>query len=623
MVKLKNITHIFIVLCCLFSINIYADTSDLIEEFDKTFYNSPERLLEITEELEKNLPTIKSYPEKINVFLKIIEYYHYYTDMSKYKYYLDKGFSLSKRNKNYKIEFFHLYKAIYMEWQGEDFKKALKNYKSAIKYGLLHENRKVLFTTYNHLGDNYSLTMNAHKALENYRKAENFIDNVEEHFFVKQGIALLFYYLGIYDLAEEELLKCLEAFNNWKEESVVKNEHLNLSIRDLKISTYDMLINIKSKQKEYGKSLYYAEKNLNEVLKTKDQSAIFVAYVKLSFAHIFLNQLGKTEMYMKEAENILQKEKFKDIDTLYNYYMTKYYYYLEKKDYIKSEKSLLKLIEMLEKENKNGVERISDRISNIKQKNGKIKEALYYQNMYIKNYYQTRNEKESSLSLFLHESYKESNLIKKNNQLEKDNISKTKSLDNLEEDSQNKSLTIILNVGVSIIVLLSIILFVLLYVKNRKIANRNDLTNTYNRRYIFNILEKSIKKKEDFSIILLDIDFFKSINDTYGHETGDLILIELTKLLKNNISKNEILARIGGEEFLIYTKSKETLKIAEKLRRKIEENIFDKENQKLKITSSFGIREYENRMSVDILYNEADKYLYEAKRLGRNKVVNK
>jgi len=151
------------------------------------------------------------------------------------------------------------------------------------------------------------------------------------------------------------------------------------------------------------------------------------------------------------------------------------------------------------------------------------------------------------------------------------------------------------------------------------------LTNVYNRVKIDEIIEIELKRKRrydhTFSVILIDIDYFKLVNDTHGHLIGDLILKEFSQILKDNIRDTDFLGRWGGEEFIIIctqTDQKGTFALAENLRREIEKFDFTTVG---KITASFGIYECRDEDNENSVIENADKALYQAKRDGRNKVV--
>ena len=161
-------------------------------------------------------------------------------------------------------------------------------------------------------------------------------------------------------------------------------------------------------------------------------------------------------------------------------------------------------------------------------------------------------------------------------------------------------------------------------------AKNDYLTGLYNRRYFDEkakkALLKSTKKNSLMSLIVLDIDYFKKINDTFGHAIGDEVIKSLAELLKDNTRKEDIISRFGGEEFVVLlpnTSKEEAFDIAEKLRHKVETtklNIYDK--QFVKFTISLGIDESNNNSSnISEIINNADMALYEAKNSGRNKTI--
>jgi len=124
----------------------------------------------------------------------------------------------------------------------------------------------------------------------------------------------------------------------------------------------------------------------------------------------------------------------------------------------------------------------------------------------------------------------------------------------------------------------------------------------------------------DASVIMIDLDNFKTINDEYGHLTGDKTLIQLSRLLVRLTRKSDIVGRWGGEEFLIIcpNTSLESGKIlAESIRKKIESHEFESIKR---LTSSFGVSAFQKEVSIEKLIDSADKALYQAKKMGRNHV---
>lgn len=162
-------------------------------------------------------------------------------------------------------------------------------------------------------------------------------------------------------------------------------------------------------------------------------------------------------------------------------------------------------------------------------------------------------------------------------------------------------------------------------------AVTDDLTQIYNKRYIIERLPAHIAiahlENRPLSFMMADIDHFKTINDTYGHLAGDHILKEFAQILRENTRQDkDWIARFGGEEFIVCftdTDKALALTIAERMRKSIEETIFNYSGEKIRLTSSFGLctMSSEEIMDYEALIHCADKNLYEAKKTGRNRVI--
>jgi len=157
-------------------------------------------------------------------------------------------------------------------------------------------------------------------------------------------------------------------------------------------------------------------------------------------------------------------------------------------------------------------------------------------------------------------------------------------------------------------------------------ASTDFLTKLYNRRKFDSLIEYEIEqikryKHGNLCIILLDIDNFKIVNDTYGHDTGDEILKEIGQIIKISSRNSDVTSRWGGEEFalsLSHTNIEEAMLVAQKIRISIENFKFQND---LSITCSFGLSQFRTSDTYQTLFKRADTALYEAKNTGKNKVV--
>lgn len=162
------------------------------------------------------------------------------------------------------------------------------------------------------------------------------------------------------------------------------------------------------------------------------------------------------------------------------------------------------------------------------------------------------------------------------------------------------------------------------------LAHHDELTSAYNRRRILGELtrlqQEAAKHSRPLSLLMLDIDYFKRINDTFGHQIGDEVLVTFVSRLKNELRESDRLGRYGGEEFIVLlpgTPESEAEQVAERLRHAIADTDFKIEGQTLNVSASVGLATTEAEVVVtqDQLIGRADEALYRAKESGRNRVV--
>ncbi|MDU0113072.1 diguanylate cyclase [Psychrosphaera aquimarina] len=166
--------------------------------------------------------------------------------------------------------------------------------------------------------------------------------------------------------------------------------------------------------------------------------------------------------------------------------------------------------------------------------------------------------------------------------------------------------------------------------KLKELATRDSLTKVLNRGSFFetaqHLLTLSQRQKSPASFVLMDLDLFKSINDTYGHFIGDQVLVHFTNTIQTLVRKSDLIGRVGGEEFAIYlpdTDEKDALNIAEKIRAEVARSILDVEGKQVNYTVSIGVEtSYLEEQSIGDLFKRADLKLYGAKDKGRNCVEN-
>ena len=156
------------------------------------------------------------------------------------------------------------------------------------------------------------------------------------------------------------------------------------------------------------------------------------------------------------------------------------------------------------------------------------------------------------------------------------------------------------------------------------IASHDRLTSVYSRHMFEEMLQKELSRAKRYSrplaLIMVDVDFFKEVNDRYGHQTGDIVLREIALTLQEDLRDSDLVSRWGGEEFVIIlpnTTREQAAAIAEELRTAVEERRF---NGGISLTCSFGVTAYREEDNVDSLFARIDKALYRAKEFERNNV---
>ena len=161
-----------------------------------------------------------------------------------------------------------------------------------------------------------------------------------------------------------------------------------------------------------------------------------------------------------------------------------------------------------------------------------------------------------------------------------------------------------------------------------RMARIDPLTNIYNRRYFFHLAEaefkRSLRYKHLLSLIMIDVDYFKHINDNFGHLIGDQVLVEIARRIQETVREVDICCRFGGEEFLVLlpeTNAVSARLVAERIRQRIAGSMFNTNNGKVPVSISLGIADSVDVEKLDTVISHADAALYEAKRLGRNQVV--
>ena len=617
---MRFFNKIIILFCLIFiSINVYADINKINEELkiiQEGYLDTPEKfeskIFQIYTHLKENKNKYES-SELLDTMVVLMDIMVYYPDKQKVGLESSEwGIELAKLNNNRNIENFLFYRAMYEGENWEEPEKIKKTYKECIRYALLNENDYVLTSAYTYLADLYASEGNLKESLDYYRKAQTYYADPADIVKIKHGISLLFYKLGINELVIEKLLEAIDIMDNYETMSIPKKDYL--------VIIYQMLSIAYTKIDDFENALKYAEKNIKLSENYFDPPFEINAYLTYAGISAQLGNHKEAEKYIEKSEKMIIEGNYQNNHLLiYNYYFARYFNQLHQGNYKEAKRELKELEKYLEEKESDKLNNIYDRLSFVLNKLGEFEEALNYQKKYTDYYINLRTQKESLLSLFLHENYKDAELNTQIRRLEKEKLEKEKELTKKIQEKLEKEERLYQMLLIITLIAMSMVFIYIMYIKHQKISITDGLTNTFNRRYAVNKIESLMKKNKDFSLILFDLDYFKKINDTYGHDVGDEVLIGVSELIKNKLKKNEDLCRLGGEEFMVITEE-DNFELAELLRKEIEKNKFEKVD---KVTASFGVLNINknNKESFNFIYNKLDKKLYEAKEKGRNKVV--
>lgn len=167
--------------------------------------------------------------------------------------------------------------------------------------------------------------------------------------------------------------------------------------------------------------------------------------------------------------------------------------------------------------------------------------------------------------------------------------------------------------------------------KNRQLAElaqRDPLTGLANRRFAFELIERGIayisRKKSTYAVVMTDLDRFKSVNDTYGHQAGDNVIVNFAKIIMSEVRDYDVSCRYGGEEFMLFlpdTNTKQAEEVANRIRLALAKDVINFNGNAIIVTASFGVAGGNGNDDFDSILNKADKTLYQAKIEGRNRVV--
>ncbi|HGM3505688.1 TPA: diguanylate cyclase [Clostridioides difficile] len=367
---------------------------------------------------------------------------------------------------------------------------------------------------------------------------------------------------------------------------------INLAEIYIEVGEYDKAIEISSRVKDYKKFVNTDDYNDFEIM----------ASIMQANAYVGKNNVQKAKTFLERADYLIKSDKTVHIlDKDMYYYMAVGNLEYKSENYNSAIDNYKKSLEISTKR-KLTQEKIKNlnKILNIYEKQGNVESLNEYQKMLINEYKENKSIRDSETSFYI--------IDKVSNESEL--FEKTK--------KEIKYYKILFTV-----ILIAILGSTFLYnrLKYFKAQNLHDgLTNVYNRKSFDIMYEKYREKDDNFALVMIDIDNFKLINDNYGHKFGDVVIKGITNTICVMLEQDDKVFRYGGEEFSVLIRNKsgeEVADIIDNIRVAIENK---KWNEDVTVTISAGVAHISDSKNV---LEEADKNLYKAKQLGRNKVVYK
>ncbi len=488
-----------------------------------------------------------------------------------------------------------------------DEAKALIYYKKLLPKKLSKNNLERVSYYYNVIG---LIMMHRGKysdALVNFRKSLEYGRKIKDYHRMANSannIGLILNIFGFYDKAIDYFKLSMEYEKKVNNNAYFGSTYINIA------NSYDYL----GKKKEVLRYYKLALKSAEKFNKLYD---IALYYNNMGAILLENNRLEKAYEHYKQALKLSEENRFKDLEPyIYNGIGE---YFFKKGDFKKALK-YQKKAEALNQEDSLRKTIYKD-LTEIYLKMKDLKNAEKYHNLYVKCVNKRSKEK----------IYKEvENLIMS---MEKDRLNQKIML--AEKEKKIQKLIIWILVLISSLILIGILILLIKYKYSKKIntileklSRKDSLTQLSNRRDIMeklDFLSKQFKRYgKIFSIVLIDVDNFKDINDTYGHSGGDHILKELSNLLIKNLREIDIVGRWGGDEFILIlpeTNADKTKTVIKKIKKALENASFSYNNKEIKLTMTFGIYEYKKGENIEEAINKADSAMYEGKKSGKNKII--
>ncbi len=588
-----------------------------LEKADKLNDKNPLLALEFTQNLLNQHHNELTPSAKAALFSRLAEYQFDLADLEKSLQHIEQFYALSPDLTSHDGISLLLTHGGVLDELGKT-KDAMALFLQAEKNAKATENKKLLGESYSFIANSYSNSHNDSEAIKYYHQAYLHLKELGDGLalaYLKIQMSRSYSYMYDNDKAISLAKEAIHYFNQHKyyfDELFAHNtqaqNYMAMKELDSAINSYQRVIELSKKEGQ--------------------ESLIDVGYLGLAKAYHQKNQNVKARHYfaLYQEVHINSKSVVTQIDDLI---LSALIAFSGKnialaQDNIKQVETLLSTLEK-----KKGISwhsQILDLKTDIAVFNQDYQSAYQYQKKsheLFRSYQNTEREKLRSKYKVMFDT---DQALLQNQVLERDKLLDKAALENA---AQQQKLQVLL---ISAISVFSIGLSFFIYRQRKtskilhKLANTDALTELANRRYTFiyaeSMLAQAKKYQQNFAIIIFDVDHFKKINDTYGHPAGDIALKDIALIANEYVRNNDILGRIGGEEFLVIlpnTSSKQAYEIAERIRKAIEIKDIMLGDKVVHISASFGISHLaKNQPNFNQIFHEADVALYKAKNSGRN-----
>ncbi len=508
------------------------------------------------------LQYVKGNPKKAEVYIRLGDLFKSVNEYSKAVTYYQTGLELSKaaRNDRKRAEFLNSIGEV--SFRLTNYDQALEYYLKSLKIREEIHDKKGISDSLNTVGNIYFQLKNYDKALEYYQQSLKIRIELKDEVAIAKSynnIGNMYSILKDYKKSLDYYDDALKLYVKCGEKKLISSVHNNIGI------IYREKGDFKSALDSFKKSLQIAKEQdlLYNIANTSNETARTLMCVKKYKEAGDYLKTALSQSKVLSARNV-EQESYQIFSELY----------FEKEDYKKAYEYFKKFADL--KDSIYG--ELSGKIAEIQSRyiaEQKEKEAEIYR---LKNV---------EMAKYIKDLQKANDIIKK----------------------KNRELTEA-------------------YMKLDLLARTDPLTRLSNRRDILDKIKyealKYERSGEKFVVVISDIDNFKTFNDSYGHDCGDFVLVNLANLMRSVLRKQDCIGRWGGEEFIFLMPKTEleggTL-VAEKIRKKIENETFYYRDIKLNITMTFGVNVFDTIMDIDYCINKADEALYQGKSKGKNCVV--